>query len=80
MLDVRRKALLEAALMCSQYADSLFVEKPEFAEVAWQCSALIEEASEQAHTITDIGSGSCQEVPAWILKPEIDYTSGLPRK
>ena len=79
-MSPRRKALLEAALICSKYADNLLADKPEWADVALECAAMIEDASEEALTIAEIGGGSCQELSSFLVAPEIDYTSGFPSK
>lgn len=76
----RRLAFLEAECICRAYAVSLRNEKPEWADVASQCADMIDDASMQALTIAEIGDGSCQELSSFLIKPEIDYTSGLPRK
>lgn len=75
----REIALLEAANLCTKYAVSLLEEKPEFSKVAVECAAIIDDYREQALTINEIGSGSCQELSSFLIKPEIDYGSGLPR-
>ena len=79
-MNERETAFCEARALCLKYALSLYDEKPEWSRVASECADIIEDASKGALTIDEIGSGSCQEVPAFILKPEIDYDSGLPRK
>ncbi len=76
----RERALIDASDLCYRYAKSLSSEKPELSEVALECATIIDDYREQVLTFAEIGSGSCQEVPGWILKPEIDYTSGLPRQ
>ena len=75
----RREALKEAMRLCLEYADSLSIEKPEWAEVALECAAIIDDARKGALTIAEIGDGSCQELSSFLVVPEIDYTSGLSR-
>ncbi len=72
-------AYTEASTLCLKYAISLSGEKPEWAMVARECSRIIDDASEQALTIDEIGDGSCQELSSFLVAPEIDYTSGFPR-
>lgn len=79
-MSERNQVFLKAADLCEEYAFSLMDEKPEWAEVAMECARIIDDASKGALTIDEIGAGSCQEVPAFILKPEIDYGSGPDRK
>ena len=78
-MNERKQAFHEAAALCIAYAYSLMREKLDFAEVALECAAIIKDASEQALTIAEIGDGSCQELSSFLIVPEIDYTSGLPR-
>ena len=79
-MNDRRIALLEAANLCTKYAISLMVEKPELAKVAVECSAIIDDYREGMLTIEDIGSGCRQDNYNFLEVPEIDYTSGFPRK
>ena len=75
----REEALLAAATACEEYAFSLMIEKPDWAEVALECSRIIDDIRKRALTIAEIGDGSCQELSSFLVVPEIDYTSGLPR-
>ncbi len=79
-MNERERALIDASDWCYQYAKSLASEKPEWSEVALECAAIIDDARKGALAITENGYGSRQEVAAFILKPEIDYTSGFLRK
>ena len=51
----------------------------DFADVALECAAIIDDVSKGALTIDEIGDGSCQSFSSFFALPEIDYTSGLPR-
>ena len=79
-MRARTEAFIEAEMLCLQYANSLQHDKPELAEVAAECAAIISEASEGVLTIEEIGDGSCQELSSFLVAPAIDYTSGLLRK
>ncbi len=70
----------EASMLCRKYALSLASTNLDWSEVALECAAIIEDAGKQALTIDEIGSGSCQELSSFLVAPEIDYTSGFPRK
>ena len=79
MTDFRR-AMIQASYLCWNYAESLAIEKPDFATVALECAAIIDDAGKQALTIAETGDGSCQALSSFLIAPEIDYTSGFPRK
>ncbi len=74
-----RRGMVQASYLCRNYAEMLAFEKPDFATVALECAAIIDDAGEQALTIAWIGDCSCQELSSFLVKPEIDYTSGFPR-
>jgi len=76
----RREALKEAMRLCLEYADSLSIEKPEWAEVALECAKMIGEQAQLVPTTAETGSGSCQEPSTIFVVPEIDYGSGFQRK
>ena len=72
--------LLYAANMCEDYAFSLMVEKPEWAEVALECARMID--GQRMLVLANVKNGSvpCQALFNFLQKPEIDYQSGFPRK
>lgn len=43
-----RRALIHASYLCWNYAEMLAIEKPDFANVALECAAIIDDASQQA--------------------------------
>ena len=43
----RREAFLEAALLCSQYADNLAEDRPEWRDVALECARMLEEEADE---------------------------------
>ncbi len=79
-MNVRDAALDFAATACEQYAFSLMREREDFAEVAFECARIIDDLRKQVLTIDEIGDGSCQELSSFLVAPEIDYSSGFPRK
>ena len=78
-MNVRQKAFREAGLMLRGLALN-FSELPNGMDVCLVCAEALEEYAEQALTFSETVTGSCQWLPAFILKPAIDYTSGMPRK
>jgi len=45
-MDERKLAFLEAALMCSKFADNLRTDHPDWAKVAEECSKIIEDEAD----------------------------------
>ena len=70
---------LRAMELCYSFAKVLRPEKPDWAEVAVQCGGFICDNWELAPTIVKDGFNPCQELSSFLIAPEIDYTSGLPR-
>jgi len=79
-MSERSKAFVECKRLCQKYAFSLPREKYEWAMVALECAAIIEDVGKRVLTIDEIGNGSCQELSSFLVAPEIDYTSGFPSK
>lgn len=79
-MDIREQiGMVKASTLCTNYAISLLEEKPEWAKVAQECAAIIDEAYKLALTNPENGSEPCQDNNNLLQVPEIDYTSGLPR-
>ena len=45
---IREKALMDAANLCEEYAFSLMIEKPDWAEVALECARIIDDMRKRA--------------------------------
>ena len=76
-MSVRSTAFREAGLMLRGLALN-FSELPNGMDVALECAEAIEEYGKLVLTINKNGSGSCQELSSFLIKPKIDYCSGLP--
>ena len=79
-MKAHQQAFEIAANVCIAYSNALARDKFDWAIVALECAELIEDVGKGALTIAEIGNGSCQELSSFLIVPEIDYTSGLPRK
>lgn len=81
MVCVSSADLMAARRGCVDYAKSLVDEKPDWAAVALECCAIIDDAGKWALTIEESRADACLGgYGTFFSIPEIDYTSGLPRK
>lgn len=64
------KVLSRAVELCRRYANNLS-ELQNGKEVALECAALIDEYRQQVLTTTENGEEPCQEIPAFIVVPDV---------
>ena len=75
----RQQVFREAGLMLRGLALN-FSELKNGIYVALACAEALEEYAKLVPTINKNGPSSCQELSNFLVKPEIEYTSGFPRK